>query len=63
MPMTSKEIIKFLESNGFEKIRSNGSHIILKNMKTNRTTIVPYHKKDLPIGTEKAILKQAGLFK
>ena len=39
----------------------NGSHVKLKNSKTNRQTIVPMHNKDLKKGLEEAILKQAGL--
>ncbi len=47
--------------NGFENISQNGSHVKLRNAKTGRTVIVPYHSKDLKKGLEKAILKQAGL--
>lgn len=61
MPMTSKEMIKLLESNGFQQIGSNGSHRKFYNPTTNKTTIVPYHNKTLKIGTERNILKQAGL--
>lgn len=61
MPMTSKEIIKTLEQNGFEFIRSNGSHRLYRNKVTNKSAIVPYHNKELKRGTEQNILKQAGL--
>jgi len=61
MPMTPKEMSKLLEQNGFEFIRSNGSHRLYRNHDTGRTTIIPYHTKTLKPGTEKAILKQAGL--
>ena len=54
-------MIKLLESNGFEYVRTNGSHKLYKNPKTNRSAVVPYHSKDLKPGTEKNILKQAGL--
>ena len=47
MPMTPKEMIKLLESNGFECIRTNGSHKFYKNHQTNRVTTVPFHCKDL----------------
>ena len=59
--MTAKQIIKLLEANGFEYIRSNGSHRIYRNPHTGKTVIVPYHSKDLKPGTERNILKQAGL--
>lgn len=61
MPMTPREIIKLLEKNGFRQIGSNGSHRKLYHPKTKQTVIVPYHNKSLKTGTEKAILKQAGL--
>ena len=61
MPMTPKQMMKLLEQNGFECVRSNGSHRFYRNLKTGKTTIVPYHAKDLKPGIEKAILKQEGL--
>lgn len=63
MPMTSKQMIKFLKKNGFTYIPSgNGSHKKFKNFKTGKITTVPDHGgKDLPKGTENVILKQAGL--
>ena len=62
MPLTSKQMIKLLESCGFKKVSQKGSHRKMKNDDTGKQTQVPMHgNKDLPIGTEKAILKQAGL--
>lgn len=54
----SKKIVKRLESEGFELISVKGSHH--KFRKGKITIIVPHPKKDLPIGTAKAIAKQAG---
>lgn len=61
MPMTPKEMIRLLESKGFECTRSNGSHRFYRNPTTGKTTTVPYHNKTLKPGTEQNILKQAGL--
>ncbi len=61
MPMTPKEMIKYLKKNGFEELGQNGSHIKLKNPKTGKSVIVPYHSKTMKKGLEQAILKQAGL--
>jgi len=61
MPMTSKEMIKILQKNGFETVSQNGSHVKLNKSETNVTVIVPYHNKTLKKGLENAILKQAGL--
>ena len=61
MTMTSKQIVKHLKKNGFKYHRQGkGSHTIYIN--DNGITVpVPMHNKDLPIGTERGILKQAGL--
>lgn len=61
MPMTPREMIKYLKQNGFTEVSQNGSHIKLKNEITGRQTIVPYHSKSLKKGLEQEILKQAGL--
>lgn len=57
MPMTPKEIVRLLEANGFQYISSNGSHRKYRNPQTGKTTIVPFHAKDLKPGTEKKHFK------
>ena len=47
--LTPKQIIKILNSIGFREIRRRGSHIQLK--KGNLLVTVPYHNRDLNIGT------------
>jgi predicted RNA binding protein YcfA (HicA-like mRNA interferase family) len=54
----SHKIIARLKRDGFELVSSRGSHHKLR--KGTRTIIVPHPKKDLPIGTARAIAKQAG---
>lgn len=61
MPLTPKEIIRILEQNGFTYVSSNGSHRKYRNANTGKSVIVPFHAKDLKPGTEKSILKMAGL--
>ena len=61
MPMTPKQMIKLLESNGFRQTHSNGSHFFFRNDETHRTTTVPVQAKDLKKETENKILKDAGL--
>lgn len=61
MPMTSKEMIKHLKKNGFERISQNGSHVKMRNPENGKQVIVPYHSGSLKKGMEQAILKQAGL--
>ena len=61
MPLTPKQMIKLLKKNGFKILSQNGSHIKLRNEKTQRQVIVPYHSKEMKKGLEQAILKEAGL--
>lgn len=63
MPMTSKEMIKFLKKNGFIVLRQkSSSHVQMRNLTTGRQTTVPDHgSKTLSKGLEHQILKQAGL--
>ena len=61
MPRTPKQMFKYLKERGFVKVSQNGSHMKMKNPYSGKQTIVPFHCKDLQIGIEQAILKQAGL--
>ncbi len=61
MPLTPKQMIKLLKKNGFKIVSQNGSHVKLRNEKTQRQVIVPYHSKEMKTGLEQAILKEAGL--
>lgn len=53
MLMTPKQMIRLLEQNGFVLVSANGSHYKYHNPTTNKTTVVPFHAKDLKPGTEK----------
>lgn len=54
-------MLKLLKADGWEKVSQVGSHIqLIHPIKKGRVT-VPHPKKDIPIGTLKSILKQAGL--
>jgi len=61
--LTSKELIRILESKGFVLKRIHGSHHYFVNTETGKITVVPTHNKDLAKGTLHAILKQAGIDK
>ncbi len=56
-----KEIVKFLKEYGYVEDHFTGSHLIMYNPKTRVRAVVPVHKKDLPIWTLKAILRQTWL--
>lgn len=63
MPITAKEMVKFLKNNGFERMSQSGTQLKMRNHTTGKIVIVPMHRGDLPNGTEKVILKEAGLKK
>ena len=57
-----REIVKRLKQLGFEFDRqAAGSHEIWFNRNTRRYTTIPNHPGDMPEGTLRAILKQAGI--
>lgn len=57
----SRKILQRLKEDGFELVSVSGSHHKLR--RDGRTVIVPHPKKDLPLGTARAIAKQAGWIK
>nr|WP_286961891.1 type II toxin-antitoxin system HicA family toxin [Lactococcus sp. UBA7220] len=61
LPMTPREMVKFLKKNGFIEKGQRGSHKKMFNPDTKKITIVPMHNKDLGNGLEASIKKQAGL--
>jgi predicted RNA binding protein YcfA (HicA-like mRNA interferase family) len=57
-----REVSKRLKGRGFVFDRqAAGSHEIWFNAETNRYTTIPNHSGDMPEGTLRAILKQAGI--
>ena len=54
----SRAIIRRLIADGFVLVSVRGSHH--KFRKDDRVVIVPHPKKDLPLGTARAITRQAG---
>lgn len=58
-----KEVIKKFERLGYYADRQSGSHVIMYNRKTKRRSTIPLHRKDIPIGTLRSIIQEAGLTK
>lgn len=57
-----REIVQRLKTLGFQFDRqAAGSHEIWFNPSTRRYTTIPNHPGDMPEGTLRAILKQAGV--
>ncbi|MFW1863873.1 type II toxin-antitoxin system HicA family toxin [Acinetobacter baumannii] len=59
--MKSLDLIKMIEADGWYQVRVTGSHHHFKHPTKKGLVTVPHPKKDLPNGTVKSILKQAGL--
>jgi predicted RNA binding protein YcfA (HicA-like mRNA interferase family) len=56
-----KEVLKALERAGFQVKRQTASHVILYRPELKRPLTIPIHTKDLPLGTLRAIIRQANL--
>lgn len=61
--MSSREIIRLLKKDGWSETRTKGSHHQFKHPLKSGVVTVPHPKKDLPVGTARAILKSAGIDK
>lgn len=61
--MKPKEVCKILIKNGWLPVRQVGSHKIFKKDNNPNTIAVPFHNKDIPIGTLNAIFKRQDLNK
>lgn len=58
--MNSREIIKRLERDGWQLVRTKGSHRQYKHPDRPGRVTVPHPKKDFPVSTLKSIFRQAG---
>ena len=62
--MKVREAIKLIQKDGWYVIRQRGSHRQFKHpLKAGKVTVPGKLSDDLPVGTQKSILRQAGLLK
>ncbi len=59
--MTSKDIIKRLEKDGWTKVAQAGSHVQFRHPTKKGRVTVPHPRSDFAIGTLKSIEKQSGV--
>ena len=59
--MRSAEVIKLLLAAGWQRVAQKGSHVQFKHPASPGRVTVPHPKRDLPLGTLRAIEKQSGL--
>jgi predicted RNA binding protein YcfA (HicA-like mRNA interferase family) len=60
MLVSSRDIKRRLERDGWVLDRVRGSHHVFRNPKSGAIVVLPHPKKDLGIGLARAIYKQAG---
>jgi predicted RNA binding protein YcfA (HicA-like mRNA interferase family) len=61
-PVSGKWMCKVLERRGWRFIRTASSHHVYKHPESTETISVPVHgNHDLAIGTQKGIMRDAGL--
>jgi predicted RNA binding protein YcfA (HicA-like mRNA interferase family) len=58
--LSSQEIIRVLQAHGFHQVSQRGSHAKFRDA-VGRTAIVPHPRREIPIGTTRSIIRQAGL--
>lgn len=56
----SVEIIRILEAHGFTFVSQRGSHIKMRHV-NGHSAIIPHPRREIPIGTTRSIIRQAGL--
>jgi len=59
--ISARTCIKALQTIGFQVDRQNGSHIILVRDKPEPATVSVPERKEIPRGTLRNIIRQAGL--
>lgn len=59
--MTSKELERLINNDGWIIDSTRGSHRQYKHPTKKGEVTIPWHKGDIPKGTLNSILKQAGL--
>ena len=60
MPYSAREVLARLLRAGFIEVRQSGSHKVLRHP-DGRQTYIAMHPGELPTGTFRKLLKQAGL--
>jgi predicted RNA binding protein YcfA (HicA-like mRNA interferase family) len=59
--VTSREIIRRIEQDGWFEVAQSGSHKQFKHATKSGRVTLPSPRKDIPLGTLRSIEKQAGI--
>jgi predicted RNA binding protein YcfA (HicA-like mRNA interferase family) len=57
----SRSVIRAIEQDGWQHVRTTGSHWHFKHPSKPGLLTVPHPKKDLPLGTLRAIARVSGV--
>jgi len=58
---SSRDIIKLIQADGWVMVATRGSHHQFKHPSKPGRVTVPHPKRNLPAGTVRSVLRQAGL--
>jgi len=58
--LTPREVVAAFKRAGFVERRQRGSHLIMSNPQSGQIISIPLHTRDMPQGTLRSIIKQAG---
>jgi predicted RNA binding protein YcfA (HicA-like mRNA interferase family) len=61
VPLKVREVIKLLERNGWQHVRTSGDHRVFKNPDGRITVVSGANGDDVRSGTFRAILRQTGI--
>lgn len=61
LPQRAKDILRRFEQLGFIRDHTTGSHVILYHAIRKKRITIPMHRGDLPKGTVRSILREAGM--
>lgn len=56
-----RELVRALEKDGWYSHCQKGSHMVLHKTGSRNLIVVPMHDRDVPLGTLRCILSDAGL--
>ncbi|HTQ87247.1 MAG TPA: type II toxin-antitoxin system HicA family toxin [Candidatus Solibacter sp.] len=55
-----REVVRFLESEGFVLDHTTGSHLVFYHPTSKRRAVVAQHNREIPRGTLLSLLREAG---
>ncbi|HEV2972695.1 MAG TPA: type II toxin-antitoxin system HicA family toxin [Pirellulales bacterium] len=60
--LSGREVCAILERHGYQKVRQQGSHIVMQRLTDEGTTTVPVpNHRAVRIGTLRSIIRQSGI--